>query len=132
MPRKRRTQPGTSGGAYSNRADLAQPVQAPSGLAYGERQALEEAQAAQPLPAQVPFDRILAAAQGHQFSPVSLNAPSTRPNEPVTHGLSVGPGGGPEVLAQSRGLSDVLARAVAESGNEVLAAMLDNARRMGL
>lgn len=27
-----------------------------------------------------------------------LDRPSERPNEPVTHGLPMGPGGGPEVL----------------------------------
>lgn len=30
--------------------------------------------------------------------PMELDRPTERPNEPVTHGLPVGPGGGPEVL----------------------------------
>ena len=33
-----------------------------------------------------------------QFSGLPLNAPSQRPDEPVTHGVDIGPGGGSEVL----------------------------------
>lgn len=31
-------------------------------------------------------------------SPVPFDAPTQRPNEPITHGVDIGPGAGPEVL----------------------------------
>jgi hypothetical protein len=44
-----------------------------------------------------------------------LFAPTERPNEPITHGISVGPGAGPEALMMQQGiaankLSDTLAK----------------------
>lgn len=38
------------------------------------------------------------AAAGGGPHPDGLTRPSERPNEPVTHGLPVGPGGGPDML----------------------------------
>lgn len=97
MPRGGRRR-GVVGKTYGNRSDLngpkppgtPLPVQAASGQPYGMRKQQEDAQRAlpmssgQPLPAptQVP----------------SLSDPTTRPTEPVTAGLPVGPGPGPEVL----------------------------------
>lgn len=81
----------------------------PTGLAYGEHQKLQQAQAAAPLgqatPAPAPnaTDRMAQAIQAAQSMPSpegSLLAPSTRPNEPLQAGLSVGPGPGPEALRQ--------------------------------
>jgi hypothetical protein len=135
MPRKRRTQPGSSGGAYSNRTDLAQPARIPTGMPYGQAQELEQAQQQMPLPQAGPmdgFNQALGAAAAHDFAPVPLNAPTARPSEPVTAGLPVGPGPGPEVLGQRRGLSDLLARLHAETQNDVILDMLDSARRQGL
>jgi hypothetical protein len=132
MPRKVKQQPGP-GGAYANRTDMAQPVQAPTGLPYGERQALEQAQQEAPVPATPdPFDRILAAAQQFPMDMGPINRPTERPNEPVTAGLRAGPGPGPEVLGMPTGISDTLARIYGESGNETIAALLDRARQMGL
>jgi len=75
---------GTPGTAYSNRSDLnAQPVRAKSGQGYGERKRAEDAQRAVPLPqTRQPFAR-----------------PTERPTEPITAGLPMGAGPGPEVLA---------------------------------
>lgn len=75
---------GQPGKQYPNRTDMAQGVRAASGQAYGERKAQEDAQRAIPLP-QVP-------------QAVPLNAPTQRPDEPVTAGLPFGPGPGPAVL----------------------------------
>lgn len=133
MPRKRKTQPG-EGGAYANRTDMAPPTQAPAvptGLPYGEAQASEQAQQQAPV-AGDPFAGILAAAQQAEFQPVGLNAPTERPDEPITAGLSRGPGPGPEALGGVKGISDILARMYNESGNETIAALLDRARQMGI
>lgn len=77
---------GTPGTAYPNRSDLqgAQPVTAATGQAYGQAGAQRAAQQAIPLPGPGelgPFDR-----------------PTERPQEPVTAGLPVGAGPGPEAL----------------------------------
>lgn len=42
----------------------------------------------------------MAMAQAHNGpgDSLALDRPTERPNEPVTHGLPVGPGGGPEAL----------------------------------
>jgi hypothetical protein len=72
-----------------------QPVAAPSGQTYGKRKEQEDAQKAIPLPNQA----------AHQVVP--LNAPTTRPDEPVMHGAPMGAGGGPEVLGpQYLGITD--------------------------
>ena len=82
----------------------------PTGLAYGEAQKLQQAQAAVQLgqatpqaPPAGPQDRMAQAIQAAKSMPApegSLLAPSARPNEPLTAGLSVGPGPGPEALRQ--------------------------------
>ena len=79
------TRTASPGKAYTNRTDLKQPVTAPTGQAYGERKAQVDAQRAIPLPQAPPV--------------VPLGAPTQRPQEPLTAGLPVGPGPGPEALA---------------------------------
>jgi hypothetical protein len=79
---------GMSGAAYPNRTDMqggTQPVRAPSGGEYGDRKRLEGLQQAMPLPNLA--DKV-----------VPIDAPTARPNEPVTAGAPIGPGPGPEVL----------------------------------
>jgi len=124
MPRKRKMQ-SAPGGAHANRTDLTagtQAVAAPTGLPYGEKQALEQTQQQAPLPQQAGMDQILAAAQNHNFQPVPLNAPTERPHEPITHGLPIGPGGGPEVLnAPSRTTSVQLRQLAAQTGDTTIA-----------
>lgn len=132
MPRKTKG----SGGNYPNRTDLIQPVRTGTGMAYGQAQELQQSQQAAPLPQiedpMAGMRAALQAAQQHPFQPVSLNAPSSRPNEPVTAGLASGPGPGPAALGTDTGLSALLERAAMESGNETIRAMLDQARRLGL
>lgn len=140
MPRKGRGQSGESGGAYQNRTDLAAPqarpqaVQVPTGQAYGDRQASIQQQQAQPLPQDNidPFQKALQAASDHPFQPVGLNEPTQRPSEPITAGLSRGPGVGPEALGIRKGISDLLTKIYSESGNDTIAALLDRARQMGI
>lgn len=89
-----------------NRTDLLskpQPVRVATGQAYGAATASTQAQQAAPLPqAQVPPDQLaLAAAQATPPPQQPIHAPTARPGEPITAGLPVGPGPGPEVLARS-------------------------------
>lgn len=69
-----------------------------TGFAYGENKAVNEQQASAPM----------AAAPQPSFTPTNpvrnlpqatpLTAPSERPDEPVTTGVPIGPGAGPEAL----------------------------------
>lgn len=86
---RRAGQPGKS---YSNRTDLNvdRAPTAPPNLAPSPAQPQQAAQVAQvPTSAGVP-----------QPGSLGTFAPSQRPNEPITHGLPTGPGGGPEVLTR--------------------------------
>lgn len=105
MPRNRNGQrggvrQGAPGQAYPNRTDLnqnRQPVQAAAGQPYGQRGAQEAAQRAIPLPAAPPVQ----ASPPPGPAPGSFgafNRPTEYPNEPLTAGLPIGPGPGPEVL----------------------------------
>jgi hypothetical protein len=112
---------GTPGTAYSNRTDLQgvqlPPTAGPSGQ-YGQRAAQVAAQQAVPMGSgpQMPAAPPAPAAPEEPYSMpqlTRLDAPTERPHEPVTHGLSVGPGGGPEVLGRNAllpdtGLADML------------------------
>lgn len=131
MPRKR----ATATPRYANRTDLAasagdtQPIQAPTGLPYGQRQQVVAAQQSQPLPGD-PYRQALQgatqAATAASFPTGLMNAPTARPNEPITHGLSTGPGAGPEVLQRRpnriSGQLQALADAVGDSSLAELAA----------
>jgi len=99
-----------------NRADLTRPnaQQAPK-QPYGEAAQQRAAQQALPMatppaPASSP-GAAPSPAGGPSLPPAgpptplaipgangSISRPTERPNEPVTHGLPMGPGGGPEVL----------------------------------
>mgnify|MGYP003146841428 FL=1 len=66
-----------------------QKVSSASGQTYGDRVAQEEAQKAMPLPER---PRITPGAAG------SLTRPSEQPRQPLTAGLPMGAGAGPESL----------------------------------
>ena len=106
MPRggKRR---GQVGKPYPNRADLrtTQAPKAAQGQPYGEAKAQLQSQQAIPLsrtpaPTAQPGGTAALAGMvgGGGVSVPPLNAPTTRPNEPLTAGLPSGPGPGPEAL----------------------------------
>lgn len=85
---------GTPGKAYTNRSDLnvsRQPAQAPTGQPYGANKAAMDAQRTIPLP--------------QQAHVIPLDAPTQRPDEPVTAGLPSGPGPGPEALMPTGALA---------------------------
>lgn len=104
--------PPSGPGAYSQRTE-GQKVASPrvgdsSDLNSGDRQLLQNAMKAQPLPSSGPPAKP-STQGGGGIGPMRgdvgtdditsmLSRPSNRPSEPGTHGLSSGPGGGPEVL----------------------------------
>lgn len=114
MPRKSRTQ---------------QSPQAAPGQAYGEATDQIQAQNVLPLPRVAPPQAVqsnsgpvtapaapvdplaaaIAAAQGALPPEGGLGAPTARPNEPITAGLPVGPGPGPEVMGPSKALAGTVA-----------------------
>jgi len=93
---------GKPGNLRPNRSDLNQPKLAPVGQEYGQGQQVLNAQSSQPLPnmqaggqpanPRVPVDDMRGKIP-------SLSDPTSRPGEPVTAGLPVGPGAGPEGLS---------------------------------
>ena len=142
MPRGKRggAREGEQGKAYSNRTDLnqsKQPVMVASGQPYGARQAQEAAQGAIPLPAAPPVS-VPAQPRPQVPAPGSLgvfNRGTERPDEPLTAGLPIGPGSGPEVLPMSPVLSQddqLLAQLrglYSAFPSEDLAALIDYAER---
>jgi len=79
-----------------------QAAQAMTGGAYGENQAMQELQTSAPMNASPTFaatpsmGRPQTAPVGQQIVP--LDAPTQRPDEPVTTGVDTGPGAGSEVM----------------------------------
>lgn len=112
MPRGGKRQ-GTPGQAYGNRTDLQGSKPAalvPTGQPYGERKNLVDAQNAVPVapagtvvPGAAPPSPVGAApAQGPPVDLPAFGRPSDRPGEPLTAGMPMGPGPGPEVLGAPR------------------------------
>lgn len=108
MPRNNRggDRKGSPGVNYTQRTDLnedRQPIRAISD-GYGTAKASEDAQRIAPLPAAggppSPGGQGGGAAATPWSPPalVPLNAESRYPDRPVTNGLSLGPGAGPEIL----------------------------------
>jgi hypothetical protein len=79
---------------------MVQPARAPTGLPYGEHQALMQQQASVPLPNST--DRLQSGIDAAQASPLGpgdhLAQPTAIPQEPVTAGLPIGPGPGTEAV----------------------------------
>lgn len=97
---------GSQGQAYSNRTDLnqnRQPIQVASGQPYGARQEQVAAQQAIPLPGPPPVQAPPPLAPGADIKP--FGRPTEYPNEPLTAGMAMGAGPGPEALAARVGLS---------------------------
>lgn len=78
---------GTPGKAYSNRTDLAQNMAGQQGTVTAAAGGIKAPAAPAPPQSFTTPDMI-----------PSLTDPTARPGEPVTHGLSYGPGGGPEAI----------------------------------
>lgn len=100
-------------GKYSKRTDgkPGQSLSAAPDQAYGDKKAQIDSQRIAPMGAAEPMAPAAQAAQAQQgppqdaqpqqmapFAGGAFNAPSDRPNEPITHGVDIGPGAGPEAL----------------------------------
>lgn len=96
---------GTPGKKYSNRGDLAQTPRAKKGQVYGERKRQEDAQRVVPLPQRPkgPPPPQQGPAPVPPGALTSLTSPTELPNEPMTTGLRLGEGAGPEALVMPRG-----------------------------
>jgi hypothetical protein len=118
---------GVSGpGPLSQRTDR-QPLRAPTGLPYGDNQALLDTERGAPL----------AQAAAPQITP--LTAASQRPAEPVTHGADAGPGASSAILTATPGapatggaVSQAIAKAAATDTSGLLAQLLVAAQQRGL
>lgn len=89
---------GTPGELYPNRGDMAQPKLVSVGQEYGQRQATEESLSKQPLRNNSTSLNQRVPADDMRGMIPSLSDPTARPDEPLTAGLPMGPGPGPEAL----------------------------------
>jgi hypothetical protein len=127
---------GVSGpGKFSVRTDL------PASQNYGDRKAMAEQIAGAPTARTadvrgLPTGQVQAAAQAAPQAPITeLYAPTTRPDEPVTSGIAVGPGPGPEVMGyngQSEKLSDILSQMLPYDTDGEIAILYQQAVSRGL
>lgn len=127
---------GVSGpGKFSVRTDL------PASQNYGDRLAMQEQIAGAPTARTpdvrgLPTGQVRAAAQAAPQPPVTeLFAPTQRPNEPITSGVAVGPGPGPEVMGyagQSEKLSDILSQMLPYDTDGEIAILYQQAVSRGL
>ena len=127
---------GVSGpGKFSVRTDL------PASQNYGDRKAMQEQIAGAPTARTadvrgIPTGQVQAAAQAAPQAPVTeLYAPTERPNEPITSGVAVGPGPGPEVMGyngQSEKLSDILSQMLPYDTDGEIAILYQQAVSRGL
>lgn len=104
MPRDRKP-PGTASPSRTDRnhAAVQAPRVAPGSAPHGQGVVREEQQRQMPLPDEnARFEQALSGLAGMAGGAGGLAAPSQRPGEPVTAGLSVGAGPGPESLAAGR------------------------------
>ena len=127
---------GVSGpGKFSVRTDL------PASQNYGDRKAMQEQIAGAPTARTadvrgLPTGQVQAAAQAAPQAPITeLYAPTERPNEPITSGVAVGPGPGPEVMGyagQSEKLSDILSQMLPYDTDGEIAILYQQAVSRGL
>lgn len=148
MPRNGRRK-GATGTAYAQRTDLNArlPVTTPTGLPYGENQALANAQrsipmASAPTPTAAPAGGPSPAPGGTPSTPLPVPGarpflrPTERPNEPVTAGLPTGAGPGPEALGafgqgMGGGMADMLNQAAQAAGSPTLSFLARQASAQG-
>jgi hypothetical protein len=88
--------PGAGGGPTVN-------IGQPPGQPYGPRQQLEGLQQAVPVPDEAERYRQAIGRLGQLRPPTPLTAPTERPGVPITNGLPVGAGAGPEILRVNQG-----------------------------
>lgn len=106
-----------------------QPIRDVTGLPYGDGKALREQQAAAPM-AELP--------RPNPVQVTGLGDPTTRPDQPITAGASMGAGPGPEVLSTATGrpaggvISSAIAKAAASDPTGELAKLYQVALSKGL
>lgn len=143
MPRAKKQAPNV---AYNERP---QPVAAPTGMPYGENQAMRSAQAAVPIPSARPVTAALGgmppeqaqqadtaaqleATQAYNPTPIGLLNQTTRPNEPVTTGLASGPGAGPGILSMPQSsLAQTYYTLAQATGDDTFYDLAEQAMRSG-
>jgi len=124
---------GTPGQNYSNRTDMTLPAQVAPGGTYGTRQQLEAAQRNIPLPGPaaqnvpppagpVPQPTQPAGGGAPPMPPLDFARQSERPNEPITAGMPIGAGPGPETMADAPDIIGAQLRALyqASPNNDLL------------
>lgn len=102
MPRQRKRQVRTGAlPPHQQPQPATQAIKVPTGQPQGQRKKMENLQRAQPLPdvAQQQHARIVEAAKTFNPMDKGLTAPTEHPDEPITAGLPVGNGPGPEALS---------------------------------
>ena len=149
---------GAPGSAYPNRSDLnanrSLPVRTVPGQTYGAAEQQQNAQRLVPMgapPLGLPLAGGGPGAPGGGAAPAGgappsflqpgsltpLDAPSQRPDEPVTHGASLGAGPGPESLPQGAPamggglMTALLSRAATATGSQALQALATAAAQQG-
>lgn len=112
-----------------------------TGFAYGQNQAINQQRQAAPMAGQPSATQATPAptqAVGPEVIP--LDAPTQRPEEPVTHGSAMGPGGGPEVMGlpaaspymqSDSGIAAVRAMYMQDPNNQDLKRILEYVDRSG-
>lgn len=118
-----------------------------NGQPYGDRQQDLAQERVAPMsqqdtvaPAPIPSGPAGPAAGPTAPAPgMNFGGPTTRPNEPITHGVDIGPGGGPEVLPPqqqpqfpSQGpMTQMLAKLSAQDQSGVLSQLYQSALTAG-
>lgn len=69
-----------------------------TGFAYGQNKAVNEQRKAAPIKSSEAGARVVPAATEAMPPIIPLDAPTQRPDQPVTAGAAMGPGGGEEIL----------------------------------
>ena len=130
---------GVSGpGKFAKRIDLQyQPTEYGAGVAYDAQKAGAPL-AKSPDVAGATNTAVRQAAERSAVNPqealTPLFAPSQRPNEPITTGIGIGPGAGPEALAMGKAtekLSDILVKMLPYDTDGSIAVMYQNALARG-
>jgi hypothetical protein len=122
-------------------------MSAPTGMPYGEHQALMQQESSAPMSASAtppPAPSIApggapTSAPGQGPAGVPFGAPTTMPNQPVTHGVDIGLGAGSESLpveqqpqyAQQGPMTQMLSQLAARDTTGVLAQLYQSARSSG-
>lgn len=163
MPRVRQggMRNGSPGTAYPNRTDLARqpslPARVATGQTYGKAKSQLDAQRTVPMarPSVPLASSPTAGAPGQSFPPPpgpgapvqspippggfgDIHRPTERPFEPVTTGISSGPGAGPEALppgpsnpTTNNNLSSLLAQVAQQTGSAAVRALAMHAQAAG-